>query len=147
MDVNSCEIFSRETSCAMEQREISRKNSRGEFTTSIESFHVNSQFHIFVTFITSCPNFASLEQTTVASSLNVTLVTRRQTRWSVFSFPRHWNTQWVHALSTSTGQPSLSINWSRWMFFMDSPGSSGEVITERTATSRSMNFPRLRLNW
>ncbi len=33
MDVNSREIILRETSRAMEQREISRKKSRGEFTT------------------------------------------------------------------------------------------------------------------
>ena len=93
MDVNSREIVSRETSCAMEQREISRKNPRGEFTTSQKSFHANSRLQKLVIFITRCPNFALLEQMTVPSSLKATLMTRRQKTWSVLSFPRHWNTQ------------------------------------------------------
>ena len=43
VDVNSREIVSRENSRAMEQCEISRKNSLCEFTTSQISFHVNSR--------------------------------------------------------------------------------------------------------
>ena len=46
MDVNLREIVSRETSRAMDQREVSPKNSRGEFTASQKLSHLNSRVRL-----------------------------------------------------------------------------------------------------
>ena len=92
MDMNSREIVSLEFLAPWNHTTVHAKFHAGIHDFGKVIARELPRIHDFLN-ITSCLNVASLEQMTVASSLKATLVTRRQTTWSVFSFPGHWNTQ------------------------------------------------------